>query len=358
MTRTTHPEYHADTEALEVAKAFPESIRGRTILVTGVNREGIGFATSEAFASQSPAHLIIAGRTPSKLQQSIEALKSAYPNVKYRALKLDLSNQKGVREAAAQVLSWNDVLAIDILVNSAGVMLIPERTLSEDGIEIHFATNHIGHFLFTNLILSKLIEAAKNKPKGIVRVINLSSSSPLSAGARWSDINFDKINKTLPQDEQPVYDALKAWGTAKPEEKTYIPREGYNQSKVANALFSIALNQKFYHKYGFLSLAVNPGVIAAELNRSSPPEVVATIQSWGKCGKIHIKKLGAGASTTLVAATDPQLGLPTSKNGRENYGAYLADCNISDEANSRARSITNAERLWNLLEGLVKEKFH
>lgn len=275
----------------------------------------------------------------------------------YRALKIDLSSQRSVREAAAQVLSWDDVPAIDILVNSAGVMLIPERTLSENAIEMHFASNHVGHFLFTNLILSKLIEAANGKSKGTVRVVNLSSSSPMSAGIRWSDINFEKVNKTLPEDEQPVYDALKAWGTAAPEEETYIPREGYNQSKVANALFSIALNQKFYHKFGILSLAVNPGVIATELNRSSPAEVVAAIQSWGKNGTIHIKKLGAGASTTLVAATDPQLSLPTSKDGRENYGAYLADCQISDQANSRARSNANADRLWKLSEDLVREEF-
>lgn len=53
MTKTTHSDFYADTEALEVAKAFPESIRGKTILVTGVNREGIGFATSEAFVSST-----------------------------------------------------------------------------------------------------------------------------------------------------------------------------------------------------------------------------------------------------------------------------------------------------------------
>ena len=255
------------------------------------------------------------------------------------------------------MLAWDDVPAIDILVNSAGVMLIPERTLSEDGIELHFATNHIGHFLFTNLILPKLIKAAEGKPKGTVRVVNVSSSSPMAAGIRWSDINFDKVNKTLPLDEQPPYDMLRAWGTDRPEDHTYIPREGYNQSKVANALFTIAFNDRYFHKYGLLSLAVNPGVISTELNRNSPPEVVAAIQKWGESGRIHIKALGAGASTSLVAATDPKLGLPTSTPGAENYGAYLADCQINDQANPRARSSTNAARLWQLSEELVQKKF-
>jgi NAD(P)-dependent dehydrogenase (short-subunit alcohol dehydrogenase family) len=277
--------------------------------------------------------------------------------VECRALKLDLSSQNSVRKAAAEVLEWDDVPTIDLLINSAGVMLVPERTLSEDGIELHFATNHIGHFLFTSLIMSKLIRAAQDKPKGSVRVVNLSSSSPTGAGIRWHDINFDKVNKTLPLDEQPAYNALKAWGTADPEEQSYIPREGYNQSKVANALFSIALNNKLYDQYGVLSLAVNPGVIATELNRNSPPEVVAAIKSWGESGRIHIKSLNAGAATTLVAATDPQLGRPTSKDGKENYGAYLADCQISDQANPTSRSNSNADRLWALSEELVKQKF-
>jgi NAD(P)-dependent dehydrogenase (short-subunit alcohol dehydrogenase family) len=284
-------------------------------------------------------------------------LAKEYPNVDYRALKLDLSSQEAVREAAAEVLGWEDIPIIDILVNSAGVMLVPERTLSKDGIEMHFATNHIGHYLFTNLILPKLVKAAKGSRKGATRVINVSSSSPVSAGIRWSDINFDKINKTLPENEQPNYTMLKSWGAVDPEEKSYFPREGYNQSKVANLLFSIGANNRLYKKYGILSLAVNPGVIMTELSRYSPPEVVAKIQNWAKSGQVHMKTQGAGASTTLVAATDPALGLPEVKNGKENYGAYLVDCQISDQANPRAVSSDNADRLWKLSEELVNQKF-
>lgn len=275
----------------------------------------------------------------------------------YRALKVDLSSIKSVCKAAAEVLAWQDIPAIDILVNSAGVMLVPERTLSEDGIEMHFATNHVGHFLFTNLIIAKLAKAAEGKPKGTTRVINVSSSSPTSAGVRFSDINFDKINKTLPEDEQPAYAALKGWGAVDPEEKSYFPREGYNQSKVANLLFSIGFNHRFYEKYGVLSMAINPGVIQTELARHTPPEVAAQIKAWAASGAVHMKTQGAGAATSLVAATDPKLGLPVSKDGMENYGAYLVDCQISDKANARAVSDANAERLWKLTEELVKDEF-
>lgn len=275
----------------------------------------------------------------------------------YHPLKLDLSSQKAVREAAAEVLSWKDVPTIDILVSNAAVMNIPERTLSEDGIELQFATNHLGHFLFTCLIMPKLLKAAESSPKGATRVINVTSLSPTVAGMRWSDINFEKINKDLPQAEQPPYAMHRRWGAINPEEKSYLPLEGYNQSKVANVLFGIALNKRLYEKHKILSLAVHPGVIQTELGRYAPPEMRAAIQEMMNKSTFSLKTLGAGAATSLVAATDPQLGKPESKDGQENYGAYLIDCQISDKADARAVSSDEAEKLWKLSEELVKEKF-
>lgn len=126
------------------------------------------------------------------------------------------------------VLSWDDVPTINILVNNAAVMNIPDRTLSEDGIEIQFATNHIGHFLFTCLIMPKLLKAGEGSLKGATRVINVTSLSPALASMRWIDINFEKVNKDLPEAEQPPYDMHRLWGTISPEEKSYLPLEGYN----------------------------------------------------------------------------------------------------------------------------------
>jgi len=279
--------------------------------------------------------------------------------VNCRALKLDLSSQKAVREAAAELLSWSDVPTIDILVNNAAVMHIPERTLSEDGIEIQLATNHIGHFLFTCLIMPKLLKAAEGSPKGATRVINVTSLSPTIAGMRWSDINFDKINQDLPEAEQPSYDVHRRWRTVDPEKKSYIPLEGYNQSKVANLLFSIAANKRLYEIFGIISLAIHPGLIETELARYAAPDIMSVIEDMIKGGAVHIKTLGQGAATTLVAATDPQLGTskPESKDGKENYGTYLIDCQISDKACARSVSSDEAERLWKLSEDLIEEKF-
>ena len=238
-------------------------------------------------------------------------------------------------------------------------MLGPEkpRTLSEDGIELHFATNHVGHFLFTNLILPKLIRAAKSSPRGAVRIINVTSASPLQARMRWSDPNFEVKNKDLPEAEQPPYAMHKAWGDENSREMTYVPIEGYNQSKVANVLFGIGATRRLYEKYGILSLAVHPGVIKTELARGFSEEALKEIFSPNNPRRLVLKSLGAGSSTSLVAALDPRLGPGEAKDGKENYGAYLADCQIDNGATDSAVSSSAAERLWDVSEKLVGERF-
>ncbi|EXJ74818.1 uncharacterized protein A1O5_01514 [Cladophialophora psammophila CBS 110553] len=357
MTATTHPEYDKDTEALDVAEAFPEAIRGKTIIVTGVNRKGIGFTTAQAFASQSPAHLIIAGRNASKLQECMDDLKQQWPEVDYRLLIIDLSSQKGVRTAAQEVLSWSDVPSINIVVNNAGVGSIPERTITEDGIELTFATNHIGHFLFTGLIMPKLLEAAKASTKGATRVVNVSSGAAEYNGIRWSDINFDKKSTDLPEDERPNYAILKLWGISNGPDMSYIPLEAYIQSKAANILFGIGLTARLYETHGILSVGVHPGVIKTELTRYSSKEQRDAVAAMAQKGLFEYKTLGAGAATSLVAATDPKLGAIESKDGKEGWGAYLKDCQISHDACPRAKSSEGAEKLWKLSEDLVGERF-
>lgn len=236
-------------------------------------------------------------------------------------------------------------------------MNLPERQLSEEGIEMHFATNHIGHFLFTSLIMPKFLKAAEGSQKGATRIVNVTSLSPTVSPMRWSDINFNKVNKDLPQAEQPPYQMHKMFGVHDSADKSYVPIEGYSQSKVANVLFGVALNNRLYEKYGVLSLSCHPGVIRTELSRYAPPETVEAIQEMFKTGRVQLKTLGAGSSTSLVAATDPRLGFPETKEGRENYGAFMIDCQISDKALPAASSSVEAEKLWKLSEELVKEKF-
>lgn len=302
-------------------------------------------------ASQAPAHLILASRSSDKIKECIDALSAEYPNVKYHALKLDLASQKAVRAAASELLAWDHIDAIDILVNCAAVFGfgIPERTLTEDGIELHFGTNHIGHWLFTNLIMSKIIKAASRNPKGATRIINVSSGSPFSAVIRWSDQNFDKASKDLPKEEQPSVLLHKMFGLNITEDTKYTFLEAYNQSKVANVLFGVSMNNKLYRKHGIASFALHPGVIDTELARGASEEQIAPMKSQPAMYKTQSQ----GSSTTLVAALDPKV---TQGLDAQEPLVFLADCQmIALPPASSSKEI--AERLWKRSEELVKEEF-
>lgn len=257
------------------------------------------------------------------------------------------------------LLSLDSIPKIDILINSAGVMGIQERTLTQEGIEMHFATNHLGHWLFTCLIMPKLIACAKGEPKGAVRIVNVSSLSPTVSGMRWSDMAFEKKNMDLPEAEQPVYKWFENWGYKDVQHMSYVPLDGYNRSKVANLLFAIGANQRLFEKHGILSLAVHPGVIFTELGRNFSEDTMASIQKMLQDGVFTPKSLGAGAATSLVAALDPALakGVGETKNGSENWGTYIDDCQITGKAHPLAVSGSEAERLWQLSEKLTGKKF-
>jgi NAD(P)-dependent dehydrogenase (short-subunit alcohol dehydrogenase family) len=159
------------------------------VLVTGVSQNGLGISTAKAFAIHHPALLILAARSQAALDAAVSTIKEAVPDCPTRVLNLDLGNIRTVRAAAAEVNSWHDVPKIDILINNAAAAAEMSWKLSEDGIEHHFATNHIGPFLFTNLIVGKVIAA-----KG--RVVNVSSVGHVSSGIRFNDPNF-KVSQSL-----------------------------------------------------------------------------------------------------------------------------------------------------------------
>jgi NAD(P)-dependent dehydrogenase (short-subunit alcohol dehydrogenase family) len=354
MTSTTFADFGAETEASVVAAAFPDSIRGRTILITGVNKLGIGYATAQALASQSPRRLILCGRSQAKLQECLESLRAVYPLVDCRSLILDLSSQKSARRAASEVLGWEDIPAIDIVINNAGIMSIPELTLSEDGVELQLATNHVGHFLFTNLIMSKIIAATKNAPAGAGRIVNISSMANLVSPLRASDINWEKPATQLPENEKPNFAMMKMASLVVDEDMSYIPMGAYGQSKTANVLYSVALNKRLYKKHGLLSIALHPGEMRSELHRTLDMEWLEKTGDFKKKMGVEWKTLEQGASTTLVAALDPKLGKPTA----EGYGQFLSDCQIAaNGAAPYALDDAEADKLWEISEGLVDKNF-
>ncbi|PYI35347.1 NAD(P)-binding protein [Aspergillus indologenus CBS 114.80] len=346
------------TPAAEIAAAFPSSVQGKNIIVTGVSPNSLGLATADAFACQSPANLIVTGRSYDKVEASITSLRSKYPNIQYHALIMDLASQSSVRDAAAKINQDDKIPTIDILVNNAGVMAIPALTLSEDGIETTFATNHLGHFLFTNLILPKIIKAAQRSSTP-TRIINVTSFGHQFSPVRFSDINFSKRAADLPTAERPDLEKTEFFTGSSHAEDTYYGFFSYAQSKTANILFSVALNQRLWAQYGIASFAVHPGAVGTNINRhATPSEIEQALKRAAELGFDAASKTPEqGANSSVLAAVDPGLSL-VDVAADEVTGVYIADCRV-DDANV-ARFATNghlAEKLWSLSEGLVQQKF-
>ena len=172
----------------DLVKKYADNIAGKVILTTGVTQGGLGGQFVENIAAAKPGLLILAGRNLEKTKAMAEKLKQLYPDVPVRTLQLDLESLAAVRSAAEIVNSWDDVENIDVVVNNAGIMAIPFG-LTADGYEKQFATNHLGHFLFTNLIMGKILSSKAP------RIVSVSSHGHTLHPIRWADVQFDVRQK-------------------------------------------------------------------------------------------------------------------------------------------------------------------
>ena len=209
---------------------------------------------------------------------------------------LDLTDLDSVRAAAAQLPDH-----VDVLVNNAGVMYTPfERT--KQGFELQFGTNHVGHFVLTNAV----------RPE---RVVNLSSGGHRASDIHWDDPNYER--------------------------RPYDKFEAYGQSKTANILFTRELARRGTH-----ALAVHPGMIATDLGRYMTKDDLKELMGRVRAapgGGPQYKSVEQGAATTVFAVAHPELPA----------GAYLADCEVSDEDAEWTRDEASWRRLWDLTEALV-----
>ncbi|EEH46620.2 uncharacterized protein PADG_02718 [Paracoccidioides brasiliensis Pb18] len=364
---TSHSKFGAQTTATEVTKAFSDQIKGLTVLITGANPNGIGGSTAMTIAQHAPACIIITGRTQEKLDAMVKDLNTSFPEVQVVPAIVDLSSQRSVREAAAEISKA--VEAIDVVINNAGVMAIPEREISEDGFEMHLATNHIGNFLLTNLLMDKIRLAAIKRP-GVTRIVNVSSVGFDLSAFRFQDYNFD--GHPVGEDEVGLPGPLVAYSLPTERVDHYMSLIAYGQSKTANVLF-ITYLAKHLAGYGISSFVIHPGAIQTELGRHLTPttlaEIASAIPGW--------KTRDQGAATSVVAAFDPALkgthswihglidSLPLKFEEEERFvirraidhsGAYLIDCQISS-APAYATDPEKAEKLWKLTESFVGQEF-
>ncbi|KAN0102084.1 NAD(P)-binding protein [Hyaloscypha variabilis] len=314
----------------EVVEAFKNRVKGKTIVITGPGVGGIGAETALSLAAGLPSTLLLAGRTESKITPLIATIRSQYPSITATFIPLDLASQASVRAAAASINSQVD--KIDILINNGAIMACPYEK-SVDGIEIQFATNYVGHFLLTNLLVGKLLLGGGVEG---MRVVNVSSSAHRSGVIQWDDVNFQNG-------------------------RVYNPWEAYGQSKSALILFSHALASRL-KKHGGFSFSLNPGSITSGLQVHLNTEdkalladgiarAAAAEKALGREWKMPSKKtMQQGCSTTLVAALDPSI--------EGDSGAYLDDGDVAVNRPPEYLSFPeNEERLWKLSEDLVGEKF-
>ncbi|MDG5746686.1 SDR family NAD(P)-dependent oxidoreductase [Qipengyuania sp. XHP0207] len=302
-----------------------KDLSGRTALVTG-GYSGLGKETARAMAAKG-AHIILSGRDAKKLDEAAKEI-SKETGAKVETLVCDLASLDSVRSAAKEA---NERFAkIDLLINNAGVMAPPlERTA--EGFELQFGTNHIGHFLLTNLLLP-LVERGERP-----RIVNLSSR-----GHHFDHVHFDDPNY---------------------EEREYEKWTAYGQSKTANILFAVGLEQRLGDR-GIHSYALHPGGIMTNLGRHMTEEDMAWMmdrikKSAEQSGEEPqgFKTIPQGAATTCwVATTDELEGAG---------GVYCEDCHVAhqDDDNptggvkSYAIDPDNAEKLWTMSEEMVGEKF-
>ncbi|KAJ5750655.1 Short-chain dehydrogenase [Penicillium manginii] len=319
---TSHPEFNEKTTATEVAQTFASDIRGKNVIITGVGPNSLGEALALAIGSQNPANLILASRTETKVEEVAKNVREQNPGISIAVIALNLASQKSIRAAASKIQGLVD--RVDTLINNAGMMVL-DRETTEEGIEMQFGTNHIGHFLFTNLLMAQLKNAAKASGRGSTRVVNVTSAGHRLSPIRFHDYNFE--GKEVPVDERP-------------------PGGVATHSKTANILFTVYLT-KHLATAGIVSYSVHPGSIWTGLSRGLDD---AGHDTMSKTSNVW-KSADQGGATMLVAAFDPAL-----TDVSDPSAIYLSDCQFAKTA-PHAVNMDAAERLFELSEELVGTKF-
>jgi NAD(P)-dependent dehydrogenase (short-subunit alcohol dehydrogenase family) len=258
----------------------------------------------------------------------IARIQEIDPNIKVSFVSVTLDDFDSVRAAAAEVNG--KISKLHYLINNAGVMAIQQFTKNKNGIEMQFATNHLGHFLLTKLLFDKILAAGPG-----ARIVNLTSLGHKLSPVWFDDYNFGDGKK---------YDTF-GW-------------VGYGQSKTANILFSLYLANKLRER-GIQSFGVHPGAIFETnlgTHLSDVQEALAACEAVAQEntgrhfpfeGEVP-KSMAQGISTTLVAALDPRIEAQS--------GMYMTDCQ-PQKTYEYAEDMEGAEKLWKLSEKLVGEKF-
>ena len=301
--------FGAKSEPSEVLEGI--DLNGKTALVTG-GYSGIGLETTRAL-SDCGARVIVPARRRDVAIKELEGIID-----KEDILDLDLADPNSVTKFVEEFLETD--MNLDILINNAAVMACPQMP-TDNGWDLQFAVNHIGHFILTKGLIPSLLKS------GDSRVVTLSSTGHKLSGIKWDDIHFE--------------DSYDKW-------------QSYGQSKTAASLLAVDLDSKMKDE-GIRALAVHPGGIFTPLQRHLQQEEMVALGWLNEDGELSemaaagFKSATQGASTTLWCATNPKL------NGIG--GVYCENCDVAerqdDGPNARYVGVADwaidtdeASRLW------------
>src|SRR3984957_2185314 len=304
-------------------------LTGKRILITGVSA-GLGVETARTLAAHG-AQVIGAARDLDKAHAATRQVRAgAGPKGGIELVELDLASLASVRACADALLTIGK--PFDLVIANAGIMACP-KSVTKDGFETQFGTNHLGHFVLVNRIASLF------KPGS--RLVNLSS-----AGHRYSDVDLED-----PNFEHTAYQEFVAYG----------------RSKTANVLFAVEFDRR-HRDQGVRATAVHPGGIQTELGRHMKPEALQQLideinANNSKAGQhaFEWKTIPQGAATSVWAG----VVAPAEDVG----GRYCEDCHVADVVEGGdvgsirggvrgyALDPQRAKALWAKSEEMVNERF-
>jgi NAD(P)-dependent dehydrogenase (short-subunit alcohol dehydrogenase family) len=283
------------------------SQQGKVAVITGANN-GIGYETALALAKKG-AEIVLACRNLEKAAAAESNIRNEYPKAQVRKIKLDLSSLRSVKAFAHQFTDRYNRL--DLLINNAGIMMSPYK-VTEDGFENQLATNYIGHFALTGLLLPLLTRTFGS------RVVTLSSLS-----YKWAEIDFDDMQAT----------------------KGYSRRKAYGQSKRACLIFAFELQRRLPAAgYPSISVAAHPGLAKTNLDQYFPSLI-------RPLGGLFLQPAAKGALPVLYAA------LSEAVTGGEFIGPdgfkQMRGNPTKVDADAYSQDVEIAHRLWKVSEEMT-----
>ena len=292
------------------------SQEGRTIIVTGANT-GLGYETTITLAKKG-AKVIMACRNVSKANKAKKSIEKQVPKADLEVMEIDLSNLNSVRKFAQEFQEKHDELSI--LINNAGVMMTPYME-TDEGFELQFVSNYLGHFLLTGLLLPNLLKTPHS------RIVSLSSLIHKNGKIKLDDLQ---------------------------SKKKYNPQNAYGQSKLACLLFAFELQRRL-EKAGIfdtISTASHPGVADTELSRHLPKLLNLVLKYT--IGPLITHSAKEGAKPTILASI-----------GKAKGGDYFGPTGFMEmkgkagkaKSSASAHDENLAEKLWEVSEELVNQKY-